>query len=190
MIKDFKSWYVLMFSLPSAPCLIFPRQLCSIPRIIENTASVCPLESWKENEAHVCTIPKIQFTILICPIKVVLHEYRYTPHTIVLDSRCPDLAPHIVITPPDEYSEDPWAAHNNRVDSQTAPNLCVPPFYMTTCRLATYYEWMNMFYPPPALQSEEPTQQNHFSFNLGSFVEYVCFSLPVLSSCSLTFKLV
>lgn len=120
---------------------------------------------------------ELLYKILISPIQAVLYHHRRTPHTIVLDSRCPDLAPHIVITPPDDDSEIPWVAHNNTAGSQTSGSLCVPPFYMSTSRLPTYYEWVEMFYPCPAVQLEDPKYSHYSYFSLRSLREYVCHPL-------------
>ncbi|KAF8914208.1 hypothetical protein CPB84DRAFT_67947 [Gymnopilus junonius] len=78
----------------------------------------------------------------------VLSHYRRTPHSIVIDSHRPDIAPHIVITPPDSWDVF-TATESNRINYQNLCNLPVPPFYLSTCRMPTYQEWMSMCYPPP-----------------------------------------
>jgi hypothetical protein len=57
----------------------------------------------------------------------VLLEFRLDGKNIVLDSVCPHIAPHIVITPPISYADDFYTPHNNRVDLQWPCSLSVPP---------------------------------------------------------------
>ncbi|OAX44029.1 hypothetical protein K503DRAFT_778792 [Rhizopogon vinicolor AM-OR11-026] len=55
-----------------------------------------------------------------------LLELRLDGRNIVLDSSCPHIAPHIVITPPVSYADDFYTPHQNRVDLQWPCNLNVP----------------------------------------------------------------
>ncbi|KDR83986.1 hypothetical protein GALMADRAFT_236543 [Galerina marginata CBS 339.88] len=89
----------------------------------------------------------------------ILKSYRRSSRTIVIDSHRPELAPHIVITPPPDTWDALNVAENNRAGYQTMPNLTVPPFYRSTCRMHTYEELMVTFYPT-LLPEENGTQWN------------------------------
>jgi hypothetical protein len=56
----------------------------------------------------------------------ILLELRLDGRNIVLDSLCPHIAPHIVITPPVTYADDFYTPNNNRVDLQWPCFLNVP----------------------------------------------------------------
>ncbi|KJA29823.1 hypothetical protein HYPSUDRAFT_60669 [Hypholoma sublateritium FD-334 SS-4] len=79
----------------------------------------------------------------------ILEDYRLTPYNIVLDSLCPQIAPHIVITPALEQWDAEYIAQNNRAGPQFFPHLTVPPFFGSTCRMHTYEEFMRIFYQQP-----------------------------------------
>jgi hypothetical protein len=55
-----------------------------------------------------------------------LLELRLDGRNIVLDSLYPDIAPHIVITPPVSCADDFYTPHQNRVDPQWPCFLNVP----------------------------------------------------------------
>ncbi|KAG1892200.1 hypothetical protein F4604DRAFT_14714 [Suillus subluteus] len=55
-----------------------------------------------------------------------LLDFRLDGRNIVLDSLYPDIAPHIVITPPVSYPDDFYTPHQNRVDPQWPCFLNVP----------------------------------------------------------------
>ncbi|KAG2349141.1 hypothetical protein BDR05DRAFT_986719 [Suillus weaverae] len=55
-----------------------------------------------------------------------LLDLRLDGRNIVLDSLYPDIAPHIVITPPVSYADDFYTPHQNRVDPQWPCFLNVP----------------------------------------------------------------
>jgi len=56
----------------------------------------------------------------------VLLDLRLDGRNIVLDSMCPHIAPHIVITPPVSHADDFYTPNNNRVDIQWPCFLNVP----------------------------------------------------------------
>jgi len=55
-----------------------------------------------------------------------LLDLRLDGRNIVLDSLYPDIAPHIVITPPVSCADDFYTPHQNRVDPQWPCFLNVP----------------------------------------------------------------
>ena len=71
-------------------------------------------------------------TRLFANIQGILREFYRYRHNLVLDSLCPSLAPHIVVTPPDEVWNDnlitPW---QNRVDFQQTEYLTVPHTFLS-----------------------------------------------------------
>ena len=88
-----------------------------------------------------------------------MEDYRLTPHNIVLDSLCPQIAPHIVITPALEQWDAEYIAQNNRAGPQFMPHLTVPPFFGSTCRMHTYEEFVGMFYPQPMYELYPVSQE-------------------------------
>lgn len=60
--------------------------------------------------------------------KDVLLRLQLDRRSLVIDSPCPDLAPHIVITPPDvdDAWDLYWAAWSNRIGIQDSQFLLVP----------------------------------------------------------------
>lgn len=56
-----------------------------------------------------------------------LLAFRRNSRNIVLDSLCPDVAPHIVITPPDDRWEDYYIPSENAVNPQSPYYLSIPP---------------------------------------------------------------
>ncbi|KAF8165565.1 hypothetical protein B0H34DRAFT_671377 [Crassisporium funariophilum] len=78
----------------------------------------------------------------------ILIAFQSDPANIVIESPCPESAPHIVITPPQETLSSLCIAQNNRIGIQCLPQLVVLPFYGWTSRLPTQEEWMAMYYPP------------------------------------------
>lgn len=103
---------------------------------------------------------------------MVLESYRRSPQNIVLDSLQPDVAPHIVIT----LAEDQWDIYevmqNNRAGVQYMPHLPVPPCFGSTCRMATYEEFMSMCHPPPC-QPLQPGVQYYDAQHL-EYTETCC----------------
>ncbi|CAA7260075.1 unnamed protein product [Cyclocybe aegerita] len=93
----------------------------------------------------------------------ILYPYRWTPHNIVFDSHCPEVAPHIVITPPTtgDWLQAAQVAESNRAPLQLYSHLPVPPFYGSTCRMHTYDELMALFHPSPAEAQPEPQPELH-----------------------------
>ncbi|KAF8969423.1 hypothetical protein BDZ97DRAFT_2055860 [Flammula alnicola] len=91
----------------------------------------------------------------------VLNDYRRVPNNIVIDSVCPELAPHIVITPAPEQWDLRHIVESNRAGCQFRPQLTVPPFFGLTCRMHTYEEMMALFCPPPPqeIAYEPPSDQ-------------------------------
>ncbi|KAG2155035.1 uncharacterized protein EDB93DRAFT_130423 [Suillus bovinus] len=74
-----------------------------------------------------------------------LLDLRLDGRNIVLDSLYPDIAPHIVITPPVSYPDDFYTPHQNRVDPQW-------PCFLNVPRLSP-----SMYYhhrPPPSSHDE------------------------------------
>ena len=58
------------------------------------------------------------------PLLLLLARDR---HNLVIDSACPELAPHIVVSPPEgDPWADYWASWFNRVDPQDSSFLTVP----------------------------------------------------------------
>ncbi|KAJ3507220.1 hypothetical protein NLJ89_g6426 [Agrocybe chaxingu] len=99
----------------------------------------------------------------------ILFPYRWTPHNVVFDSHCPEVAPHIVITPPTtgDWLQAAQVADSNRAPQQLYSHLPVPPFCGSTCRMHTYDELMALFYPPQAVQASyygfHPSSQRVFN---------------------------
>lgn len=60
-------------------------------------------------------------------MKDLLRILQRDRRNIILDSPRPDLAPHIVISPPDEPFTGYWAYLANTVDAQSYLRLAVPP---------------------------------------------------------------
>lgn len=89
----------------------------------------------------------------------MLEDYWRSPHNIVLDSLCPQIAPHIVITPALEQWDAEYIAQNNRAGPQFLPHLTVPPFFGSTCRMHTYEEFMGMFYQQPTYEPYPMSQE-------------------------------
>ncbi|KAF9569258.1 hypothetical protein CPC08DRAFT_176775 [Agrocybe pediades] len=89
----------------------------------------------------------------------LLRMHHRIPHTIVLDSHQPELAPHIVITPPDDTVIETWhAVNSNRPNPLDSSNLMPLPFYGLG------------LYPPPATllhpsanTSDEPQSYNRIT---------------------------
>ena len=107
------------------------------PRVVE-------LRSVAEESGHVGHSHPQQHPHFDQYAQEILYSYRKTPHTIVIDSHIPDIAPHIVITPPSDPLDAFPVAEGNRVNCQVPWNLVVPPMSLLTSRMPTYEEWTSM----------------------------------------------
>ena len=87
------------------------------------------------------------------PWKDLLRKLQRDRRNIVLDSPRPDLAPHIVITPPDRPYEGYWAYLINTVNAQSYSSLAIPPRVYRDGE----YVW-------------PPMEDSHFSWHLGQYV--------------------
>jgi len=91
----------------------------------------------------------MQSCFLIRFVQDILRWHRRVPHTIIIDSDNLDVSPHIVITPPEEPT---WVgfctAQANRVPMQSMSRLVCPPLFAETGRMHSYWELMEMYYPP------------------------------------------
>ncbi|KAG5654613.1 hypothetical protein H0H81_011588 [Sphagnurus paluster] len=76
---------------------------------------------------------------------------------LVLDSVAPHLAPHIVITPPEETWEDQYISWKNRVDFQWPQFLEVPALNVISGRLPIPEDTQPMFGPGTLTPSFSPT---------------------------------
>lgn len=130
-------------------------------------------DAQKDNGKHVRSNLKnlLRSCLFGLRTQAILYNFRRTPHTIVLDSLHPDLAPHLVITPPPDTWEDSRHAYENRINPQYMANLFVPPFYLFTCRTPTYEEWKAIAYPPPQRRPQPYTPVA--TFNYSRFHRYV-----------------
>ncbi|KAG2064268.1 hypothetical protein BDR04DRAFT_1110340 [Suillus decipiens] len=86
-----------------------------------------------------------------------LLNLRLDSRNIVLDSLYPDIAPHIVITPPVSYLDDFYTPHQNRVDPQW-------PCFLNVPRLSPH-----MFYHHrPLSSSHDESADCHYSQSIAS----------------------